>query len=389
MASQEFEFEINFGADNSSRKFNTIAELVEFLETQIEFYRWIEEANSTLFQQLRANFPKRLRDVLELLRRFQRESAESLVGGARNDLNSIYYEKKLPHDNSKLGNFLSKLAESNVNAAAAALSAWTGISVQDERTAVVAQGRTLLSLHLSPFLDLDYASAADALIKLEASHNSEIRRLKEIQKESLKEGNDRIAKHSEHFDNITKEKETRWEELETEISDAVTSLENTEKAYKEFMGLKAPVEYWSDKAEGHKIAVERNLVVLVLFALFGGGSLIGLLWGIANTALSWAKSDPPVAVFLTLATVGVAATTGVIWILRVMVRNYLSEKHLGIDAQERATMIQSYLAFMEAGQVETEERKILLQSIFRPTADGIVKDDAAPFFPGQNIISGS
>lgn len=55
-----------------------------------------------------------------------------------------------------------------------------------------------------------------------------------------------------------------------------------------------------------------------------------------------------------------------------------------MDAKERRTMVMSYLALAHKGKADSEDRKIILEALFRPTEDGIVKDDASadPNFTG-------
>ena len=48
-----------------------------------------------------------------------------------------------------------------------------------------------------------------------------------------------------------------------------------------------------------------------------------------------------------------------------------------MDAYERTTMVLTYLALAIDGKVSDQERHLVLQSLFRPTADGLVKDDAS------------
>ncbi|MEJ6850707.1 DUF6161 domain-containing protein [Sinorhizobium fredii] len=90
------------------------------------------------------------------------------------------------------------------------------------------------------------------------------------------------------------------------------------------------------------------------------------------------SNTKPPAVYLILVTLGVVITTIVFWAGRILTRLFLSEHHLAIDAEERAVMAQTYLALTAEGQAGEKERDIVLTSLFRPTADGIVKDDAAP-----------
>jgi hypothetical protein len=75
---------------------------------------------------------------------------------------------------------------------------------------------------------------------------------------------------------------------------------------------------------------------------------------------------------------GVFITSIVFWAGRILTRLYLSELHLGIDAQERAVMAQTYLALTAEGTVGEEQRSLVLAGLFRGTSDGIVRDDAAP-----------
>ena len=389
MAETEFEVVVSFEVDGTEKTFFSVDELLEFIEGEIEFYGWLDGADQKLFSNVKSHIPQRMHGARNYLNTDKSQKTDDNLRHAIDVFTTLYTHSKTPHSQSLVGGFLVELVEEcGANVAAAALAAIRHDPVTDSDDPEVIQGRTLLAMHLSPFLQLNYKGAARTLKTLVKKHETENEKLKESHRKTVREGRELLHNHSNHFDKLVQEKAESRDELDAKVSAALESLSQTEQTYKAFMGLKAPVEYWKDKATRHKEAVERNLVTLILFAAVGGITLIWMLWGIANTALSWADVEPPVAVFLTLATVGVAATTGVIWILRVMVRNYLSEKHLAFDAEERSTMLQTYLAFIEGGINAPEERKLLLQSIFRPTADGIVKDDAAPSFPGQNIISG-
>ena len=69
----------------------------------------------------------------------------------------------------------------------------------------------------------------------------------------------------------------------------------------------------------------------------------------------------------------------VIWLIRIAVRLLFSNIHLAEDAKERATLIQTYLAMERYESVlKPQDKELILPSIFRPSSDGIVRDDAAP-----------
>ena len=77
----------------------------------------------------------------------------------------------------------------------------------------------------------------------------------------------------------------------------------------------------------------------------------------------------------------IVVTTIGSWMLRILVLRYLSHVHLRADADERVTMITTYLALLrEEAVTKEDDRQMILQTLFRPAATGIVKDNAAPDF---------
>jgi len=85
----------------------------------------------------------------------------------------------------------------------------------------------------------------------------------------------------------------------------------------------------------------------------------------------------------------VIALTMSIWFLRILVRIFLSHMHRQADAHERITLIKTYLALLqEGGEIVPDDRKIIIQTIFRPSTVGIVKEDAAPASPWEFLSRG-
>jgi hypothetical protein len=76
--------------------------------------------------------------------------------------------------------------------------------------------------------------------------------------------------------------------------------------------------------------------------------------------------------FILLATLG-------FWVIRILVRLFLSHIHLENDAAERVTMAQTFLALKRDSALSgTEHIGTILAALFRPTGDGIVKDEGLP-----------
>ena len=74
----------------------------------------------------------------------------------------------------------------------------------------------------------------------------------------------------------------------------------------------------------------------------------------------------------------ILSITLTIWFVRILMKIALSNYHLAVDAKERIVMIRTYLALMQEGKgFEQDDRKVILDNIFRPTNHGIIKDEAS------------
>jgi len=152
------------------------------------------------------------------------------------------------------------------------------------------------------------------------------------------------------------------------------AMEALRKTFREELALRAPAEYWSEKRKGHRLwaAVSGGLSFLGI-----GGAAAGLGWQIHELLNKTpAGTVPETWRLAVLALVGVFT----VWALRLVVRMFLSHLHLLTDAGERVVMVQTYLSLSEGNQLAgKEDRQLILQALFRPAADGIVKDEGVPF----------
>jgi heme/copper-type cytochrome/quinol oxidase subunit 4 len=139
------------------------------------------------------------------------------------------------------------------------------------------------------------------------------------------------------------------------------------------MTLRAPVDYWQAKATKHETASRQWML-----ATFS--SMVGLAIGLGVIA-TWvfftldAKGQPDAWKLAVLALVGVLG----VWAVRLVVRVFLSHMHLATDAEERVTMVKTYLSLLESEKMPNDDdRKLVLTPLFRPASDGIVKDEGLP-----------
>lgn len=164
-------------------------------------------------------------------------------------------------------------------------------------------------------------------------------------------------------------------EFETKRNDALKTIADTEEKYRFQMALQAPVEYWKAKAKTHgkwEIAWAATMIVYFVTAALG-------IFEIAQWASEKLLAVPqngnatPIYIIISGATLG--ATTLIFWIGRLVSKLFLSEHHLRADSREKSIMTQAFLSMETREQFSSEERAIILASIFRLSPDGIVKDE--------------
>lgn len=150
-------------------------------------------------------------------------------------------------------------------------------------------------------------------------------------------------------------------------------MEQLRKTFREEISLRAPADYWETKRTGH-VLMSRILGGVsfgaIAIATGGLGYFIHDLLG--KTPQGQAPESWKVAM---LVLVGVFT----VWGVRLLVRMFLSHLHLSTDASERVVMVRTYLSLLEGDRLSGgEDRQLILQALFRPASDGIVKDEGLP-----------
>jgi hypothetical protein len=190
---------------------------------------------------------------------------------------------------------------------------------------------------------------------------------------------------------------SQWDRLRSIILDGLRDgtaqnkelmkeFEQTKATFNKFMKLKAPADHWADKKRSHIwLSVACAAVLFIYVGLVGVSVLNHFAEVFAAYELSIIISplvqqqaiNPPLWKLLHTALV----TLIFLWGIRIIVRLLLSQIHLATDAHERSMLITTYLAMTHEGKDFTpESEEVMLATIFRPSASGLVKDDGMPFF---------
>jgi hypothetical protein len=219
----------------------------------------------------------------------------------------------------------------------------------------------------------------------------EIKRLKTEHEEILKLSKEQKTWWAETFDKKLEDVKKNFNE-EADRHDI--KMKESEEFYEKKLAVKNAVVYWTEKAIEHK----RNSWI---FGSIAGILMIGVLIAIVCIGKYFVGLDltNPNGVGSKLLTKSgalqlwvygffIISVTMIIWIIRLLVKVFLSNLHQLSDANERATMIQTYLAFEREEKTLTEkDKELVLPSIFRTSSHGIIKEDSAPNTP-MNIFMG-
>ncbi|MEP1934971.1 MAG: DUF6161 domain-containing protein [Roseibium sp.] len=387
MASKSFLFSADCGENNGKIQFVDSADLQQFIEAERNSWNWLDELN-------RAG---KFRNTKNLINGQLVIINNSIASATANPdsmniiLQTAFGTHRIPISNSPAGKFIAELKETNPDAAGAAITAWMsqpGIELTnfDHINGLVQIGafaaqitkKTPIAVKKSlEQLNQDYKDKISELQATAKSHQTDFEKKNREQQASIEELLTEIRNHNSDFQTT----------LRTEADESKASIQNTEKLYKEHMKLKGPVEYWKTKSESHLKAASEYRKYLIGYGAIASIGLVLFLFWLAGHTIEVASAQKPTAIILVLSLMGVVATTIVFWVARILTRLFLSEHHLSIDSAERAVMAQTFLALTAEGQATDDERKIVLTSLFRPTADGIVKDDAAPEFSTASLIS--
>lgn len=213
-----------------------------------------------------------------------------------------------------------------------------------------------------------------------------LQELKQRWDEEFSRQSDLADKSQEHLDHLSKRagqlieaQQNRFDtsidkyekNLEKSLEKANIELENITRTYDENLALHASVRYWGLQEKFHKkMSTTFGLVSVVIAGL--------VLWGIYEYSDHFLKADIKSIHVSKIVTAAFITTFG-IWIVRTCANLFMAHTHLRTNAQERRTMMHTYLALLRKGQGPNEnERQLILQTLFRPSTTGIIKEDAGP-----------
>lgn len=214
--------------------------------------------------------------------------------------------------------------------------------------------------------------------------------------------NERLATINAHVDAADARAVSAIERL---TENSKTAIDNWFAGFKEQRQLEAPVLLWETRASAHEATLAARkwwmigigaagIIVAVLVAL-GAFELAQRVFqsavmptGKGQTA-TVGGMRPSFHFELLFASAGTLIyLTMYIWTMKLLVRLYATEHHLALDARGRAALTETYLSLTSKGAATDADRAIMLAVIFRPVADGMVKEDGPPAISPAALLAG-
>jgi len=245
-------------------------------------------------------------------------------------------------------------------------------------------------------------SLSRLIAKVEAQsedHRKEIDNTLEIMADQF---NNQLAANKDQFRWFSRAKRVASQRIKLDRDKWQRSWDDLYKLYIEHMRLDAAVKLWEGRADAHEKDAARHSkwaagigVVGLLLAGAVAAASLGLAHALFSRAFTVSDTFKPADGlrptwhFELLFTAGgtILYLTVYLWLMRIVVRMYMTDNHLAIDARSRAAMAHTYLALTKDKQAEEHDRAIVLASLFRPITDGFVKDDAMPLISPASILS--
>ena len=386
--------EVPLGKNSGVKVFETFQELEEWLKVERAFWSWLDleprsepkQAVSSRYHEFFNNLTTHITEAKRTIQQAEQATPKQ-EPKLKNNLENIkttfvryFSERSLFHSGTPFAKFIAQVRTAEGDSVAAAASAF-GMQVQTNFQQVDSLRGAMVAFTFLTGLRERVPNETDALGQLRAEWEKKFQTFRDaLQRETethIKLNSDSgglLNKQNTDFGELLKKQESAVTEL---IANFRTQWNDLKKTYDDSLALRSPVTYWTKKAKSHFWLSWAYAVVAAIAA----GLSITFLAPEIKTMMEVPKgvTEPEkwhpeywrIAIMI-------ASALFCVWVIRILVRLLLSNIHLQTDAKERVTMVQTYLALMRRGKLKDDERMFILQTLFRPTPTGIVKDDAVP-----------
>ncbi|MFY0630518.1 MAG: hypothetical protein JXR05_09065 [Flavobacteriaceae bacterium] len=383
---------INVGARHS---FKTYDKLIAWIDKEKKFYQDIgnPESISSYFERtMKIGINKKINQV-----RGEGFTGLELVDDLKNYIEGEYKSKGLIASKSKEGVFLLKQHKKNETLTKGGFSYFQN-KIKGSLNNNIKERNGEFSAYLfdtgiEPNFELEKEQYNSFYNEIIEEKDEILNELLEV-REKNKKLNEQIEKQSSDWEStFNAQKKAVEERFDIEYDRHKSKMTESEDFYEKKLAVKNAVTYWSKKAKGHRT---NSYIFGIIAGILIISSFIAII-NFGNYIISLDVSEPSGDGRKILTETGalqlwvygffIVSMTLIIWFIRLVVKMFLSNLHLLSDANERETMIKTYLALeREEKTLKPTDRDLILPSIFRVSTDGFIKGDSAPNSP-INIVT--
>lgn len=373
---------ITLELDMGDVEFRSLTELQGWILRQQNFFSWFLRASyeNAVLTQIGANIEQWLSIIVDLTHDYatEKEHGEktAMVNAVNSKLNHYSHNKMLITSSNPKAIFCKKIADSEGHQVAGYALAYLLENNTGETSPVAFKG-AFMGIMYQAGSEHARVSVAESLEQFEKAWDFHFRaryiELKEKMDVRLMQTDVMNKKYTGIYQELIEQKEKQKEQFNTLVADAKSELSDIARTYDEKLALQSSVTYWAKKRKSHTYLLFVVGLTSIIFAAVTG---LGVIYS-AHELLQVKAGE------LELWRLGVvlAISTFGIWLTRLASKIFVSNLHLRTDADERVTMIQTYLALLREGQGPLDsERQLILQTLFRPSYSGFVKDDGPSSF---------
>lgn len=405
--SQAIYLTANFGETGGTHSWSSYVEIRDWINSRRTDWQWLSQQRHNPTNNAWSYINDTLNQCLQNLANAEQHKSnpqqeDAFKRGAVQQLEAVFktYSWLLP--NSPYSNFIFDMRDGGQALEAALVAAYLmNQDLSNGPIATALRGIVAFELFSRGIKDRARTEAA-SLRKLSGEMITKLDELKQLQVlqgsefDSLNQKVElQITDQATNFIDAQAARDAQWQQ---KLADSEAELKRLNDTYDTHMAIAAPVSYWETKRSNHKNWAVWSFVALTLCMVAFGWFLycevknIGAMVDAtraaalaaaskATTASSAPASMTPLLDILAGWKIGayILLVTLVFWFIRLLVRIFLSNIHLENDAAERVTMAKTYIALMRDGSLNGKEHiGTILAALFRPTGDGIVKDEGLP-----------
>lgn len=398
---------IDFGERGGRYEWMTHEETVSWISQLQNQWSWISNYGHTPPQQTwqtiantLGNVTNTLQQALNYRNQGQIQNADNHVESARSNLEGFIRSNPWLLPNNAQRRFVEELRDAGKPLEAALIVChWIGLDLSGAPIQSVVSGLLQWELYERGIKDrMKTENAAlkrlvgemqTTLMQYQEAGRTQTARFDELHGQLTEQSNNQQAV----FDTSQETRDRVWEGQLSRVQAELTTLKET---YDKHMALAAPVEYWDTKRKKHRLwsGVSFGAIVVGMGAaayfLHTELQSVGQAVTASKAAAAASAAKAQVAGSTTIQALADSATTWHLgsfillatlsfWFIRLLVRIFLSNLHLENDAAERVTMAKTYLALIRNDDLPKGDNiSTVLAALFRPTGDGIVKDEGVP-----------